>query len=111
MRARARALQGKVQGAQKLRVKAWAKVNLALDIVGKRPDGYHDIETVMHRIELADDIEVVRCGDRMTAGEPAIRVEVVGVAGMDVSGVPCDRATSHSERLRPFSNAWGVPSL
>lgn len=82
-------MHGKAQAAQKQCVKAWAKVNLALDIVGKRPDGYHDIETVMHRIELADDIEVVRGGDRMTDGEPAIRVEVVGVAGMDVSDVPC----------------------
>lgn len=82
-------MQGKAQAAQKLCVKAWAKVNLALDIVGRRPDGYHDIETVMHRIELADDIEVVMGGDSMTAGEPAIRVEVTGIAGMDVSGVPC----------------------
>jgi 4-diphosphocytidyl-2-C-methyl-D-erythritol kinase len=84
-------LQAQAQAPQALEARAWAKVNLALDIVGKRPDGYHDIETVMHRIELADDIEVVRDKDPVSAGEPVITVEVTGVAGLDVSGVPCGR--------------------
>jgi 4-diphosphocytidyl-2-C-methyl-D-erythritol kinase len=33
-----------------------AKVNLFLRIVGKRPDGYHDIETVMARVRLCDTL-------------------------------------------------------
>lgn len=40
--------------------KACAKVNLAFGIVGRRPDGYHDIASVMHRIELADGIRIER---------------------------------------------------
>ena len=39
-----------------LLVHAHAKVNLYLDVTGKRPDGYHDIETVFHSIELHDDV-------------------------------------------------------
>ncbi len=35
-----------------------AKVNLYLRIVGKRPDGYHDIETLFHKLKLADNISI-----------------------------------------------------
>lgn len=34
--------------------KAYAKINIGLDILRKRPDGYHDIATVMQRISLHD---------------------------------------------------------
>lgn len=39
-----------------MHVKAYAKINLGLHIVGKRPDGFHNIETVFHRINLFDEI-------------------------------------------------------
>ena len=35
-----------------------AKLNLGLWILGKRPDGYHDILTVFHTIDLCDEIEI-----------------------------------------------------
>jgi 4-diphosphocytidyl-2-C-methyl-D-erythritol kinase len=37
-----------------------AKVNLNLEVRQKRPDGYHEIQTLMHRIDLADEIEIDR---------------------------------------------------
>jgi 4-diphosphocytidyl-2-C-methyl-D-erythritol kinase len=37
-----------------------AKVNLNLEIRQRRPDGYHEIQTLMHRIDLADEIEIDR---------------------------------------------------
>ena len=39
-----------------LRVRAHAKINLYLDVVGKREDGYHNLETVFHSIDLHDDV-------------------------------------------------------
>ena len=36
-----------------------AKINLGLDIVSKRPDGYHNLETVFYPIGLKDALEVV----------------------------------------------------
>ena len=39
-----------------LRIQAHAKINLYLDVIGKRPDGYHEIETIFHSIGLHDDI-------------------------------------------------------
>jgi 4-diphosphocytidyl-2-C-methyl-D-erythritol kinase len=39
-------------------IQAPAKVNLALRILARRPDGYHDIETLMVPISLADELDV-----------------------------------------------------
>lgn len=37
---------------------AFAKINLTLDVLGKRPDGYHDIKSIMQTISIRDDIEI-----------------------------------------------------
>ncbi|AIM16603.1 MULTISPECIES: 4-(cytidine 5'-diphospho)-2-C-methyl-D-erythritol kinase [Neobacillus] len=42
----------------KLLVKAPAKINLALDVLYKRPDGYHEVEMIMTTIDLADRVEL-----------------------------------------------------
>lgn len=42
-------------------VQAPAKVNLALYILGKRSDGYHDLDTVMQKLDLVDTLTLSRC--------------------------------------------------
>lgn len=37
---------------------AFAKLNLTLDVLGKRPDGYHDLRSVMQTISIRDDVEI-----------------------------------------------------
>ncbi|MBO4384428.1 MAG: 4-(cytidine 5'-diphospho)-2-C-methyl-D-erythritol kinase [Clostridia bacterium] len=37
--------------------KAYAKVNLTLDVKKKRPDGYHELEGIMQSVSLADEVE------------------------------------------------------
>ena len=37
---------------------AFAKINLTLDVLGKRNDGYHDLQSVMQTISVRDDIEI-----------------------------------------------------
>ena len=39
---------------RRLVVDAAAKVNLTLEVLNKRPDGYHEISTVMHAVDLSD---------------------------------------------------------
>ncbi len=40
-----------------------AKINLFLEIVGRRPDGYHEIESIMQLVDLCDEIRLRRCRD------------------------------------------------
>lgn len=37
---------------------AFAKLNLTLDVIGKRPDGYHDLKSIMQTISIRDDVEI-----------------------------------------------------
>ena len=37
---------------------AFAKLNLTLDVLDKRPDGYHNIKSVMQTISIRDDVEI-----------------------------------------------------
>lgn len=46
-----------------IKLKAYAKVNLCLDIIGKREDGYHLIETVMQSVGVFDKVYVKRTND------------------------------------------------
>ncbi|WP_026487061.1 4-(cytidine 5'-diphospho)-2-C-methyl-D-erythritol kinase [Caldanaerobius polysaccharolyticus] len=61
-----------------MRIKAYAKINLSLNVLGKRSDGYHNIETVMQSIDLWDALEIKKEGTR-------IEVTCDGVK------LPCDK--------------------
>jgi 4-diphosphocytidyl-2-C-methyl-D-erythritol kinase len=45
-----------VGSVRRLVVNASAKVNLTLEVLGKRPDGYHEIATVMQAVDLSDQV-------------------------------------------------------
>lgn len=52
-----------------LRLKAYGKINLALDVLGKRADGYHEVRMIMQTVGLHDSIDLYR------TREPGIRIE------------------------------------
>lgn len=52
-----------------MRLRAMAKINLGLDVVGKRPDGYHEVRMIMQTVRMYDQI------DMMKTEEPGIRIK------------------------------------
>ena len=40
----------------KMKLKSYAKINLTLDILGRRKDGYHELSTIFQQINFYDDI-------------------------------------------------------
>lgn len=42
----------------RIRLRAYAKINLSLKVTSKRPDGYHDIDSVMQSVSLHDEIDL-----------------------------------------------------
>lgn len=59
-------------------VKAFAKLNLFLDVLGKRPDGYHNIDSVMQSIDLYDEIVISDNSEntvKVTYNDPALERE------------------------------------
>jgi len=49
-----------------IKIKSPAKINLGLKIIGKRSDGYHNIETIFQMISLYDDITLTESGTGIT---------------------------------------------
>ncbi|MDP3722618.1 MAG: 4-(cytidine 5'-diphospho)-2-C-methyl-D-erythritol kinase [Candidatus Omnitrophota bacterium] len=57
-----------------LRLRAPAKLNLYLRVLGRRPDGYHEIETIFERVDLADELTFEEHPSelRLTCTEPRL---------------------------------------
>lgn len=82
----------------KITVKAPAKINLTLDIVGKRHDGYHDVAMVMQTVSLYDTVTVESIGGE---GE---HIEVSCPAYPDV---PADDSNIVCKAARAFRKETG----
>ena len=46
------------QAIAEVRIRTHAKLNLFLRVLGRRADGYHEVETILHGVDMGDDIEV-----------------------------------------------------
>jgi 4-diphosphocytidyl-2-C-methyl-D-erythritol kinase len=68
-----------------IRVPAFAKVNLRLDVLGRRADGYHELRTIFQSISLHDSLQLE------LSRKPGIELEIVGD--------PVLAAGSHRENL------------
>src|SRR6267143_3108832 len=55
-----------------VRIPAYAKINLRLDIVGKRADGFHELRTVFQTISLHDELRL------RASRQPGIALTILG---------------------------------
>lgn len=90
------------------------KVNLLLNILGKRPDGFHELETVMHPIRLCDRLNFKREGRslELTCSEPSLPVDQnnlvyrAAAAFLEAAGVT-DGVRIHLEKHIPLAAGLG----
>jgi 4-diphosphocytidyl-2-C-methyl-D-erythritol kinase len=60
-----------------------AKINLGLRIIGKRPDGYHDIETLFYPVGMSDALEFV-------VSDTRVKKDILAVSGINTGSDPED---------------------
>ena len=75
---------------------AYAKLNLYLEVTGRRSDGYHTLDTVFHTLALHDDVSVRLAGEDVT-------IQVAG--GHGASEVPADGRNLAVQALEAFRAA------
>ena len=80
-----------------IKVKTSAKINLSLDVVGRKPDGYHLIESIFQSVNIYDIITVskIENGIHLTCNEPEI---------------PCDSRNIAYKAARLFLDKTGIKS-
>ena len=78
--------------------KAYAKINLYLDVVGVRSDGFHDIKSVMHSVDLCDVLEI--------SIEPSFS-NIINIT-CDSEGVPCDKSNIIYRAAEAYLNRYGI---
>lgn len=77
-----------------MHIKAYAKLNLTLDILGRREDGYHDLQMVMQSVDLCDELTVTPA-----SGE--------GRMSTTLSYLPCDGRNLAQQAARAFRERTG----
>lgn len=73
-----------------------AKINLTLDILGKRPDGYHDVAMLMQSVSLADTVELTLTD-----------TEEISITCSDLS-IPCDSRNIVYKVADAFFKSTGI---
>jgi len=61
---------------RRARLRALAKINLSLKVLGRRPDGYHELRTIFQTISLADTLEVAYTPSRRSSVELESNIEI-----------------------------------
>ncbi|APM41031.1 4-(cytidine 5'-diphospho)-2-C-methyl-D-erythritol kinase [Clostridium kluyveri] len=78
-------------------IKAYAKINLSLDVIGKREDGYHLLKMIMQTIDLYDLLNI-------TPIEKGIEIKC------NKSYIPCDKRNLVYKAVELFASSYGIKS-
>lgn len=83
-------------------VKAYAKINLSIDVLGKRPDGYHEVLMVMQQVDLYDLVKVAwREGPELT--ENGIQIDL----STNIPFLPVDQRNIAYKAAELMINQYG----
>ncbi len=97
--------------------KSPCKVNLLLNILGKRPDGFHEVENIMHPINVFDDLSFERDGSgiQLSCSDPALPtnsqnlVYRAAALFLEAAGIT-DGVRIHLEKRIPMAAGLGAGS-
>ena len=90
------------------------KVNLILNILGRRADGFHELETVMHPVNVCDALDFTRVGTgvQLTCSHPGLPVDSrnlvfrAATAYLAAAGIS-DGVRVHLEKRIPMAAGLG----
>ena len=88
-----------------LQVQAPAKINLFLDVLGKRKDGYHEVKMVMQSISLSDRISF------MKSNKYKQDIELIINNGKEQEGIPVDENNLIIKALRQIQKEVDIPPI
>ena len=93
----------------KITLNAHAKINLSLEIIGKRPDGYHDIVSFMQGLGLRDVLSIEKCTQKATKYNlPHCTVNgIVVYLCTDAKTIPTDMDNLAFRAVKVFTDALG----
>jgi 4-diphosphocytidyl-2-C-methyl-D-erythritol kinase len=86
--------------SDRARVLAPAKVNLVLHVLHRRPDGYHEIDTLFQAIDLSDEVEV-----ELVDGDVALEVESAEHLGPEEDNLAYRAAARLLQEVAPSTGA------
>ncbi len=86
-----------------MRFLSFAKVNLHLEVLRRRGDGFHDLRTIFQTIDLADEVELTL--EQLGRAQSA----VVGLEVEGAPGLPADESNLAWRAAARFLAAWGRP--
>lgn len=82
-----------------MNIKAYAKLNLTLDITGKREDGYHVLSSIMQEVSLCDDISILVKNGK---GQNEIKIKCLN------SDIPCGEENTCYKAVKFFFERYGI---
>ena len=80
---------------EEYRARAYAKINLGLDVIGRLPNGYHQVRMIMQQIDLYDELTFKRIEDG-----------IVIVSGSD--DIPLDESNLIHKAIRHMMKTYGI---
>lgn len=86
---------------EQLKQKAYAKINLSLDVVRRRADGYHEVKMIMQTIGIYDEIRMEKC-------EQGIHVTVSMGDGFGEEILPADENNLVCKAAKLITESFGI---
>ena len=85
-----------------MNMKAFAKINLSLDIIGVRDNGYHELRMLMQSVSLHDDVELI------IHDKGSVELTVVDERGVAAGEIPADSSNLMCRAAELMRDRFGI---